>query len=1077
MKGKEQEARSKKLLQSLEEAVELYRGDFLEGFYDDWCLEERYRLEGLYLETLERLVAAYEALNQPEKVLHYARLLLERDPFREDIHRKLIRLYVQLGNRAEAIRQARWCRTLFQAELGTEPSPETIALCDQLLGAAWRYAAYEEIFPQRSPPPRGQPALILEHPPFVGREAVWKKLLSYWEKAKSGQGHLVLISGEAGVGKSRLVGEFSHHIRRRGGWAACGYCYEYEQALPYSPLTELLREILSFTGKRTLQSLASWQLAELSRLVPELSEQFQLPSLQHLPLEQEQARLFEALTSFLLDLARHNPLLLVLEDIHWAHDSTLAWIHHLTRHLPRVPALVLATYRREEVNPEHPLYGLAFQVEQAGLATRLELTRLPREALTQWMVGASDSLVDRIYRQTEGNPFFTLELLRTLFEEGYMQLSRGRWVEKATPAQFPVPASVCQVVQRRLGRLSPSARKAAAVASVIGRAFDFDVLDCAWGQGEEATLEALDELLRRHLIHEGSGPTGRDYEFEHHLVREVIYQGLHHRRRRRLHRLVGEALEKLYPDPSEIAGELAYHFERAGEPLRALPYLLQAGHNAAALYAYEEAIDYWERAFSIFTSLPEAEAARFRDSIGAALLARAELFHLQGRPQERQADLRRLQKLAERTDDTRLLDQVLIREARYLNLDGRYDQALKKAQEAAARCRERGDADGEAQALAEWGFAHYFRGEYEAALKPLKAALQLEQLDPSTKGAVLSVLSYAHYLIADYQRSLEYRQQALEIRSALGQQARVAEDLTDMGILYTRLHQLSLAEQYLKEALRLAREIGSQPAESYALNNLGNLHYLRGNYAEALKYYADSLVLQRATGSRRGEASALGNSGMTLLAMGDYEKAETLLRQSLAIEEEIGYESGLSEGLAQLALVLMNRDQSEEALEAATRALKIAQRIGDRYCQVMALNTLARLYTTWGRPSKAIAFAEEAIALAQEIGLNDGCILGLALLGEAHLALGEPQAALECTAQAVALLEEHRCFEGPEEEIYFAHYQALKALEREREALAALQKAYAEVMRKAESLSDEQRHRFLEKVPLNRQIVAAYEAS
>ena len=1059
-------------IQDLTEAIELYRGDFLEGLHDDWCLEERYYLEGVYLGALQRLTAAYEAIDRPEEALRYAELLLERDPLREDVHCKVIRLHVLLGNRIEAIRHARWCRSVLRAELGIDPSPETIALCDRLLGTAWRHGSYEGVSPHRPPPSRSRLALLLEHPPLVGREAVWETLLAHWERARAGRGHLVLISGEAGVGKTRLVEELSDYVRQRGGQVACGYCYEYEQALPYSPLTDLLRGVLSIVGEQVLHDLPSWQVTELSRLVPELRERSPSPS-PYPSADQEQVYLFEALTSFLLKTARRDPLLLVLEDIHWAHDSALLWIHHLARHLPQAPLLFLATYRREEVALGHPLYGLVSQMERRGLATRLELTRLSREALAQWMEGASVPLVASIYLQTEGNPFFTLETLRALFEEGHIQIAGGRWVETGLPGSLPIPASVCQVVQMRLERLSSRASEVAAVAAVIGRAFDFDLLSRAWGQGEEATLEALDELLRRHLIREGSGPSGWDYEFDHHLVREVIYRGLHHRRRQRLHRLVGEALEGLHPAPAEVAGELAYHFGRAREPVRALPYLLQAGHHAAALHAYDEALDYWERAFLIFASLPKDEAARFRQAIGAALLTRAEIFHLQGRLEERQADLSRLREMAERAADDRLLDQVLVREARYLNLDGRYEQALEKAREAAVRCRRRGDPDGEARALAEWGFAHYFRGEYEAALRPLRAALRLEQLDPAARGAVLSVLSYAHYLIADYQRSLEYRQQALEIRSALGHQARVAEDLTDMGILYTRLHRLSLAEQYLEDALHLAREIGSQPAESYALNNLGNLHYLRGDYSEALKCYADSLVLQRATGSRRGEASALGNSGTALLALGDYERAEDLLRQSIRIQEEIGYESGLSEGLAKLAVVLVNQGRDEEALRAAVRSLAIARRIGDRYCQVAALNALARLYLVWAQPSRAAAFAREAVAPAQEIGLEDGVIQGTMLLGLALLSQGEAQVALEHTAQAVEALEERKYIEGAEEEVYFAHYQAMKAIGREEEAAAALRRAYAEVMRKAGNLGEEQRRLFLENVPLNRQIVAA----
>jgi len=605
-------------LRLLAACLQLYRGDFLEGCYDNWCLEERYRLEGLYLKALERLAAGHEGLGQPEKALRYAGLLLARDPLREDMHRAAIRLHARLGRRAEALRQAQWCRAVLRAELGIEPAPETTALCDELLSPAWRREPGAPHLAQRGPLPRSP--LILECSPFVGREAEWRVLLTHWEQARSGQGRLVLVCGEAGVGKSRLVEELSQHVRQRGDRVACGRCYEYERALPHGPLADLLRAVLSATDARILERLPPWQAAELALLAPELGARLVPPSPQFLPADQQQSRLFEALTRFLLDLARQNPLLLVLEDLHWASDSTLTWLHYLTRRLSAAPILLLVTWRHEEVGPNHPLHGLALQLEQERLATRLELSRLSQEALACWMIGASKPLVARIHRQTEGNPFFTLETLRDLFEAGQVRLVGGRWVEEAAPMSLPIPASVRQVVQMRLARLSPPVREAIAVAAVIGRAFDFDVLEQVWGRGEESTLEALDELLRRRLVREGSGISGRDYEFDHHLVQEVIYRGLHYRRRRRLHRLVGESLERLYAGRPGVAGELAHHFERAHQTEKALVWLVKAGEQARQGYAPQEALAYFRRGLTLLA--PERA-----DALAAQALAGLAVTH------------------------------------------------------------------------------------------------------------------------------------------------------------------------------------------------------------------------------------------------------------------------------------------------------------------------------------------------------------------------------------------------------------------------------------------------------------------
>jgi DNA-binding SARP family transcriptional activator len=828
----------------LQRAVDLYQGDFLEGFYEDWCLEERYRLEGLYLAALERLAAVHEALDQPQEALRYAGLLLTRDPLRENVHCTAIRLQVRLGNRAEAVRQAWWCRTVLRTELGVEPGPETVALCDELLGPAWRREPGQEALTQHGSLPRSQPSLILERPPFVGREAEWETLLAHWERARSGQGHLMLVSGEAGIGKSRLVEELSQYVQQRGGWAACGCCYEYERALPPGPLADLLHAVLAVTGARVLERLPPWQVAELARLAPELDKQLPSPPQRFLPANQEQTRLFDALTLFLLDLARQNPLLLVLEDLHWAYDSTLAWLHYLARHLPEAPTLLLATYRNEEVGPAHPLHGLELQLERERLAEQLELTRLPREALARWMAGASDSLVARIHRQTEGNPFFALETLRALFEEGRVRLVGGRWVEEAAPSSpstgsghgLPIPASVRQVVRWRLERLSPSPRKAASMAAVIGRAFDFDVLEQAWGEGEEATLEALDELLRRRLIREGSGPTSRDYEFDHHLVQEVIYQGLHHRRRRRLHRLVGEAMERLYAGQYSVAGELAHHFERAHETEKALAWLVEAGEQARQKYAHQEALGYFRRALTLLAP-EQADALAARTLTGLAIAHR----DVVGEEEPVWRWLERALSIWEVLGDgsTELEARAGVAEARYA-LAYQYadfDQARAQVERGLQAAQ---SVDGLEQMVAR-GYGQLARFyEHEGRFAQAREWAQ-RQLELSQRIGNRRELAHAHHRLGSLllrvggpmSEAVAHEKEAARLAEDLGWLDFAAGSHNIAGYCLLALGRTAEAEKECRLALHLSTELDIPWRQCWAYHYLAAITSLRGQVAEA----------------------------------------------------------------------------------------------------------------------------------------------------------------------------------------------------------------------------------------------------
>jgi oligopeptide transport system substrate-binding protein len=364
-----------------------------------------------------------------------------------------------------------------------------------------------------------------------------------------------------------------------------------------------------------LESHPSWVLAEVARLVPEVEEY--LPELEITPVirsEQARMRLFEALARFLTGISAHTPLLIVLEDLHWATESTLQLIHYLTRHLVASPALIVGTYRLEALDRRHPLETLRQELARAGLAAPLSLSPLSlaavEEVVTE-MSGAGEAalpLARRLYEETEGNPFFLMELVKALLETRWVSLEDGRWqgdFAHISEADFPLPPGVSEAVQARVRALDDAAQDAVRLSAVLGREFDLELLNELWGRGEATTLEALDTLLRRRLIEEGAGATARDYTFTHHKIQEVVYDSIPRRRRQWMHARAGLAMERLYGSemrgPDELAGELAFHFQEGAlydEGLRdkAIDYALRAGDRARFAFAHQEAAGYYRRA-------------------------------------------------------------------------------------------------------------------------------------------------------------------------------------------------------------------------------------------------------------------------------------------------------------------------------------------------------------------------------------------------------------------------------------------------------------------------------------------------
>ena len=623
----------------LQSAVTLYRGHFLDGFYDDWVINERYRLETLFSEALARLMVGQEARGEQEAALATALRLLDHDPLREDAHRLAMRAYCWLGQRNAALEQYRRCQEVVQQELGAEPVAETTELYQAVLEGRFAVGRAPEVLPVQIPateplvPPGRSPLDVMALSPLVGREQEMTFLRECWRGAVSracrgmeaGQGRLVLFSGEAGVGKTRLVEEFANRLRWQGVRSLWGRCYEFERVLPYQPIAEALRTILPTLTPAELADLAPWTVAEVARLVPGITEHYPgLGAPASIPSDQEQARLFDGVARFLAGLSSHGALLIVLEDLHWASESTLQLIHYLVRHLARARALMVGTLRPEAVDQQPPLQALQQQLNREGLCQPLGLSRLSPadvEAMVIEMSGAGEAVVplaQRLYQETEGNPFFLIEIVKALFEAGVVHLEGGAWkgdFSRISEGELPLPLSVSEVIQARLRRLSDDAQEELRLAAVLGREFDFDLLNAAWGRGEETTLEALDDLLRHRLIDEGSGAMGRDYAFTHHKIQEVVYAGIPRQRRQHAHARVGAAMERLYGTEAEVlAGELAFHFER-GRQLdkalteKAISYLLQAGDGARGLYAHQEAIDYYQRALALLNEQGEHERA------------------------------------------------------------------------------------------------------------------------------------------------------------------------------------------------------------------------------------------------------------------------------------------------------------------------------------------------------------------------------------------------------------------------------------------------------------------------------------
>ncbi len=421
-------------------------------------------------------------------------------------------------------------------------------------------------------PPAPSLVQALRRSPLVGREQELVALRAAVDRTIGGDGGVVFLVGEPGIGKTRLCQELSVYGRLRGCRVWTGQAYERETSLPYGPFAEALKVPLS------------------DALTPS-------PDAAALPPDQRQARLFEQVSEALRRYAAEAPVLLILDDLHWGDASTLDLVRYLARSLRDTRLLIVGTYRDVEVGSQHPLIRILGDLNRERLYERVLVRRLDEEAAASLIAaGFNDEvaheLLGPIHRETEGNPFFIEEVLRDLVEAGALKRVDGGWMFDRTTS-LRVPESIREAIGRRLDRLSDACRDALVAAAVIGREFTFDVLRAASSLDEDELVTIIDEALGAQIIREVKGLGGFDtYGFQHALIQDTLYDSLNPRRRARMHRQVGEAYERVHAKRLETGIEvLAYHFGRAdaGQAPKGIRYNIQAADAASRVFAQEAA--------------------------------------------------------------------------------------------------------------------------------------------------------------------------------------------------------------------------------------------------------------------------------------------------------------------------------------------------------------------------------------------------------------------------------------------------------------------------------------------------------
>ena len=568
---------------ALQDAARLYQGDLLPDVSAEWIEVDRERLRQRAKSVLSRLITELEQDRAYAAAIEHAQQLSRLDPLEEQAWCTLMRCHARRGDRATALHLYQQWTALLKRELGAQPSAVTRATYREILN----------LEAEASPTPAPPRTSVY---PLVGRHTEFRTLLNAWYSAATGHPSLVLIRGEAGIGKSRLAEELIDWCRLENVTGVTARCYAGEGRLAYAPIAAWLKSDGLQPAFRTLEE--AW-LTDVARLRPELiatRPDMTAPSLQ---LESwQRLRFFEALGRAFRAAA---PLVLVLDDLQWADADTIEWLHYFLRSAAGSSCLVVATVRAEEQQDNPPLGRLLGQLGHDDLLTTIALGPLDQTA-TALLAGAvaehplDEAAQAQTFRDTEGHPLF-------IVERGRMALAG-----QAGTSAVGELSRVQSVVAARLALLSDEARATAEIAAAVGRDFQFDLLARASDLEEPALVRSLDELWQRHIVRVQADER---WDFSHDRIREVAYNGIGPARRRLIHRRIAQGMELLFAGRlDEVSASLAVHLDRGGQPARAVPFLERAAAVATRVSANEEAIRCLTYALSLLETLP---ATRDRD--------------------------------------------------------------------------------------------------------------------------------------------------------------------------------------------------------------------------------------------------------------------------------------------------------------------------------------------------------------------------------------------------------------------------------------------------------------------------------
>lgn len=810
---------------------------------------------------------------------------------------------------------------------------------------------------------------------FIDRNSEFAELKYHLDEVILGSGRLVFVVGEAGIGKSRLIRELDSYAISKDVMIIKGRCLYEENAEPYLPFIDAFGKYIS--GRRGEQDWDSHKvhtsedyfsmglvgIASGSVQSEEISDESHDASWEPIPmgllpfddeekpttsskikkinLQQERTRLFDALSQLVIDISEDEPLLLILEDLQWADDGSLQLLHYLARNIQNSRVMICGAYRPEDIESirgeVHSLSKTIRRMRPEKLFYEIKLNRFDENStasMIESILRKQDipkMFTSRLFEESEGNPFFIEEVVKSLVSEGLIDLNDYAWKMKFDPSKIHMPGTIRDVIGRRIDRLDAKTKAILGYASIIGNQFNFEVLHRISEIEEETLIDSLDALIASNIIHED--PTSREesYRFDHTLIREVVYNSMSRSRRRLMHKRIGYIIEELNKNKlDEVVYNLANHFYEGKDFKKTLVYAIKAAEKAISAFAPEDSLSYYNIALEALERLNET-----KENINKRI------------------DL--LKKLGEMSFNLSEWKQALEYYKKAIKLCEDFDKYLDKA-----------------ESLRKTGYILNRMGDWKQAAKNFNTGLSISQELEDELGMADSHrgLGYIHWRMGEYSEAIQHYNECIKLSKEIKDVHTIAIAFIELGNVYIETGDIDKAIEYYINSLESLKPIEDYGEMARAYNNLGDSYLKKGEYDKAIDYFQKCEEMGKKIGRKDIVGWSLFNRGEAYALKGDAEKALECAEKSMAILTTVGDKLGLQACYKIFGIAYGLKEEWDLSIENFKTCVELGKETNVPYLQGEVHYYFGKMFKEKGEKKKA----EEQLNKALEIfkGLETG---------------------------------------------------------------------------------------------------------